>query len=87
MNEDTYVVIPVYNEAEVIGDVVRSVRRHFANLVCVDDGSHDGSAGVVTGVPGLAGSYDRVRVGDLDEDRKVVCDEQHAQLKFRREIA
>jgi glycosyltransferase involved in cell wall biosynthesis len=37
----------VYNEAQVIGDVVGSVRLHFANVVCVDDGSHDGSAGAV----------------------------------------
>jgi len=43
VNEDTYVVIPVYNEERVVGDVVRSVRRHFANVVCVDDGSRDRS--------------------------------------------
>jgi glycosyltransferase involved in cell wall biosynthesis len=48
VNEDTYVVIPVYNEATVIGEVVRSARRHFTNVVCVDDGSRDGSSAVVT---------------------------------------
>ena len=43
-NSDTWVVIPLYNEAEVIGDVVRGVLEHFPNVVCVDDGSRDTSA-------------------------------------------
>ena len=38
------VVIPMYNEATVIGDVVRTVRERFARVVCVDDGSADESA-------------------------------------------
>ena len=41
---DTWLVVPLYNEAPVIGDVVRGARRTFANVVCVDDGSTDGSA-------------------------------------------
>lgn len=40
---DTWVVIPLFNEAAVIGDVVAGVRAAFANVVCVDDGSTDGS--------------------------------------------
>jgi polyprenyl-phospho-N-acetylgalactosaminyl synthase len=44
--EDTWVVIPVYNEEEVIGDVVAGVRTAFAQVVCVDDGSTDRSAEV-----------------------------------------
>ncbi|REJ07591.1 glycosyltransferase family 2 protein [Microbacterium bovistercoris] len=39
-----WVVIPLYNEAGVIADVVAGLRPHFANVVCVDDGSVDGSA-------------------------------------------
>ena len=35
------VVIPMYNEATVIGDVVRTVRERFGHVVCVDDGSAD----------------------------------------------
>lgn len=34
----------MYNEATVIGSVVTEVRKHFDHVVCVDDGSHDGSA-------------------------------------------
>ena len=41
---DTWVVIPLFNEATVIGDVVRGVREAFPQVVCVDDGSQDGSA-------------------------------------------
>ncbi|UBH04856.1 glycosyl transferase [Leucobacter sp. Psy1] len=40
---DTWVVIPLYNEATVIGDVVRELAPVFGNVVCIDDGSRDGS--------------------------------------------
>ncbi|MBL3699729.1 glycosyltransferase family 2 protein [Leucobacter luti] len=40
---DTWVVIPLYNEATVIGDVVRGLLPEFAQVVCIDDGSRDGS--------------------------------------------
>jgi glycosyltransferase involved in cell wall biosynthesis len=41
---DTWVVVPLYNEASVITDVVLDVRAAFPQVVCVDDGSSDGSA-------------------------------------------
>lgn len=41
---DTAVVIPMHNEGTVIADVVTDVRRRFAHVVCVDDGSHDDCA-------------------------------------------
>ncbi len=33
----------MYNEASVVGDVIRRVRTVFPHVVCVDDGSTDGS--------------------------------------------
>ncbi|OBJ06189.1 glycosyl transferase [Mycobacterium sp. 1165196.3] len=36
-----WVVIPAFNEAAVIGEVVADVRSVFDNVVCVDDGSAD----------------------------------------------
>lgn len=41
-NADTWVVIPLYNEATVISDVVHGLLPSFANIVCIDDGSRDG---------------------------------------------
>lgn len=43
-NSDVWLVIPVYNEAAMIGTVVREALATFPNIVCVDDGSRDGSA-------------------------------------------
>ncbi|GAA2023270.1 glycosyltransferase [Catenulispora yoronensis] len=42
--DDVWVVIPVYNEAAVIADVVEDVLPTFPHVVCVDDGSRDDSA-------------------------------------------
>src|SRR5512133_3678186 len=43
-NDDVWLVVPLYNEATVIAEVVREARTVFSNVVCVDDGSTDGSA-------------------------------------------
>lgn len=42
--EDVCVVVPMYNEAAVIGDVVTSLLTTFPRVVCVDDGSGDSCA-------------------------------------------
>ena len=39
-----WLVIPLYNEASVIGSVIADALPAFPNIVCVDDGSTDGSA-------------------------------------------
>ncbi len=39
-----WVVIPLYNEVVVIPQVVAELKSRFRNVVCVDDGSTDGSA-------------------------------------------
>jgi polyprenyl-phospho-N-acetylgalactosaminyl synthase len=38
---DVWIVVPAYNEAGVIGDVIGELRSTFPNVVCVDDGSAD----------------------------------------------
>jgi glycosyltransferase involved in cell wall biosynthesis len=43
-NSDVWLVVPLYNEASVIADVVRGAGATFPNIVCVDDGSTDDSA-------------------------------------------
>ncbi len=44
LNHDTFVVIPLYNEATVIAEVIRELKQHFKHVICVDDGSTDASA-------------------------------------------
>jgi glycosyltransferase involved in cell wall biosynthesis len=43
-NEDVWLVVPLYDEAAVIADVVEQARSVFPKIVCVDDGSRDASA-------------------------------------------
>ena len=43
---DAWLVVPLYDEAAVVGDVVRGALATFPHVVCVDDGSRDGSAAV-----------------------------------------
>jgi polyprenyl-phospho-N-acetylgalactosaminyl synthase len=47
VNADVWVVIPVFNEAQVLESVLESVLPVFPNVVCVDDGSRDGSVEAV----------------------------------------
>lgn len=46
VNRDVWVVIPLYNESEVIANVVEGLLPTFPNVVCVDDGSSDGSGAI-----------------------------------------
>ena len=41
---DTWVIIPLYNEEQVIADVIAQVLTAFEQVVCIDDGSSDHSA-------------------------------------------
>ncbi len=43
-NSDVWVIIPLYNEAAKITEVVSGLRAKFSNIVCVDDGSQDESS-------------------------------------------
>ena len=43
---DAWIVVPAFNEAGVIGDVITALRSVFANVVCVDDGSADGTGDI-----------------------------------------
>ena len=36
-----WIVVPAFNEAQVVGEVVADLRSAFTNVVCVDDGSDD----------------------------------------------
>lgn len=42
-NADTWLIVPLYNEAQVVREVIAQARETFPNIVCVDDGSSDSS--------------------------------------------
>jgi glycosyltransferase involved in cell wall biosynthesis len=50
---DVWIVVPAFNEAAVIGEVVGEVRSVFDHVVCVDDGSTDGTGEIAR----LAGAH------------------------------
>ena len=45
-NSDVWVVIPLYNEASVIAEVIAGLLPAFPNVACIDDGSGDGSGAI-----------------------------------------
>lgn len=47
MSKLTVVAIPIFNEAQVLDSVLSSVLSVFPNVLCIDDGSSDGSADLV----------------------------------------
>ncbi|MEE6289220.1 glycosyltransferase family 2 protein [Georgenia sp. MJ173] len=42
--DDAWLVVPLFQEEQVIGDVIALARQTFPNVVCIDDGSTDRSA-------------------------------------------
>lgn len=49
---DVWLIVPVFNEGQVIAEVVRNARKTFPNIVCVDDGSRDNSASEIRSAGG-----------------------------------
>ncbi|MEO6713325.1 MAG: glycosyltransferase family 2 protein [Mycobacteriales bacterium] len=45
----TWLIIPVYNEATVLAEVLQHVLSTFDGVICVDDGSSDASVAVIRG--------------------------------------
>src|SRR6185312_473522 len=43
---DVWIVVPAFNEAAVIGEVIADLRSVFDHVVCVDDGSTDGTGDI-----------------------------------------
>ena len=44
--EDAWVLIPLFNEEQVIREVVSNLSSRFSHILCVDDGSNDHSADI-----------------------------------------
>ncbi|MET3963550.1 glycosyltransferase involved in cell wall biosynthesis [Marmoricola sp. OAE513] len=41
--DDVWVIVPMFNEATTVAEVIGTLHTEFSNVLCVDDGSHDGS--------------------------------------------
>ena len=41
---ETYVIIPVYNEDQIVASVIKKIRKYYKNIICVNDGSSDDSS-------------------------------------------
>ncbi len=50
-HHDTYVIIPLYNESQAIGNVIAELSSYFTNIVCVNDGSRDNTTEVLNKLP------------------------------------
>jgi glycosyltransferase involved in cell wall biosynthesis len=48
MFKNVYIIIPVYNEAKIIRQVIEDTLVVFPNIICVDDGSSDASASIIS---------------------------------------
>jgi glycosyltransferase involved in cell wall biosynthesis len=44
-----WIVVPAFNEATVLGDVIANLRRHYPQVVVVDDCSTDGTGAAAAG--------------------------------------
>lgn len=44
--DDVWVIVPMYNEASTVASVIASLQEQFDHVVCIDDGSADGSQAV-----------------------------------------
>src|SRR5262249_49657391 len=53
------VIIPVYNNASTVGDVVRGARSHCSTVLVCDDGSTDGSGEVAAAAGALVLRHSR----------------------------
>lgn len=51
VSDEIWIVVPAYNEARVIRNVLTGLRSHYRNIVVVDDGSIDGTAAEAAAVP------------------------------------
>lgn len=84
-------VIPAYNEAQTIRDVVQRTLRHIPDVIVVDDGSGDGTSELVKELPvtlirqdsnlgkasALAKGFERALAGGADAVITLDGDSQH----------
>lgn len=59
-----FIVIPAYDEATVIQDVIREIQKAgYQNIVIVDDGSQDDTFSKIQGIPGVVALRHKINRG------------------------
>ena len=51
VQSQVFVVVPTYNEGAVLGSTIRSLLHYGYSIVVVDDGSSDGTGGILKSLP------------------------------------
>jgi glycosyltransferase involved in cell wall biosynthesis len=46
-SNNTFVIVPVFNEEKIIGLILELLKKQFTNIVCIDDGSSDRSFDII----------------------------------------
>lgn len=59
MKMKTCVIIPAYNESKAIAGLIKSVRGYVADVVVMDDGSTDNTAGLAEGAGAVVLRFER----------------------------
>jgi glycosyltransferase involved in cell wall biosynthesis len=47
--QNTIIIMPVYNEEQVVREVIGDIKKYFEKIICVNDGSTDNSSNEIIG--------------------------------------
>ena len=98
MSKRILTALPVYNEAKHVSSVLQEVLQHADDVLVIDDGSTDGTSGILDLIPGIQVARHGVNLGygaalatgfrhallhDYDVLVTMDCDGQHQPLFVR----
>lgn len=79
---DVWTIVPAFNEAQIIGKVIRDLRRAFPHVVCVDDGSRDATADIAL----AAGAHVVVHPDNLGQGAAIQTGVEYARRRPGAEV-
>ena len=63
MSKRILTALPVYNEAKHVSSVLQEVLQHADDVLVIDDGSTDGTSGILDLIPGIQVARHGVNLG------------------------